>query len=139
MWIWQGVLHELGFRRRSERYWQCERGHGLGATEHLSLFPWSECGPEGGARLIELNTFHVTFVLEGEHLHFYYHEGHDNDWEPGGHTSSREIRRIGHNPRALRRRADAVASALVAALGGEMLPRGFSRRARGRGAGPPGR
>ena len=28
MWLWDGELRRLGFRRKSERYWQCERRFG---------------------------------------------------------------------------------------------------------------
>lgn len=125
MWIWESELRALGFRRRSERYWRCERRFGLPGWGHLSIFPWSEQVLQGdeGLRLVELDTFHVTFVVDGEHVHFYYHERLENDWKPGGHTSGREIRRLGRVPRQLRAEADAVAAALVAALAGVLYPR----------------
>ena len=128
MWICDFVLNELGFRCLAERFWICERGFDCAVHEHLSIYPWSEHTAPGGARLIELDTFHVTITLEAERLHFYYHERSTNVWEPGGHTSSAEIRRIGHNPERLRRRADAIAAALVAALQGALLPRRLRRR-----------
>ena len=74
MWLWDVDLQRLGFRRRSERYWQCERRFGLGAADHLSVFSWSEQaipGRRGPARyLVELTEFHVTLTRGGEHLHF---------------------------------------------------------------------
>jgi hypothetical protein len=127
MWLWASQLHGLGFRRRSERYWRCERHHGLPAGAHLSVFSWGEQALPSAAEtiryLVELTEFHVTFVLRHEHVHFYYHERLENDWEPGGRTSSRELRRLGADVRALRARADAVAVALVAALGGTFRSR----------------
>lgn len=131
MWLWECELWALGFRRKSERYWQCERGHELPAAAHLSLFSWSEqrLPPEAGGSvrwLVELTEFHVTFQIGLEHVHFYYHEQGDNDWQPAGHTSSREIARLGESLHDWRRRADAIAAALAAALGGVLLPRGRS-------------
>jgi len=73
--------------------------------------------------LVELTEFHVTFQLGLEHVHFYYHEQGENAWRPAGHTSSAEIIRLGESPLAWRSRADASAAALVAALGGVLLPR----------------
>jgi hypothetical protein len=70
MWLWESELRALGFRRRAERCWQCERRFGLPAWGHLSLFPWGEQTLPGGRLLIELDTFHVTFAVEGEHVHF---------------------------------------------------------------------
>jgi hypothetical protein len=67
--------------------------------------------------------FHVTFYRGGEHLHFYYHETSDNHWQPAGHTSHNEIRRLGLEVGALRAQADGVAEALVEALGGALLAR----------------
>lgn len=127
MWKWDSELRELGFRRRSERYWQCENRFGLTCDEHLSIFPWSEQNlPGTSVCLVEVDTFHVTFLIGFDHVHFYYHEVLDNDWSPGGHTSSCEIRRLGENPRDLRRRADEIAAQFVEALGGIL----YSRRAR---------
>ena len=48
---------------------------------------------------------------------------HDNEWLPAGHTSRTEIRRLGLDPNVLRAEADAIAEALVAALGGTCQPR----------------
>ncbi len=124
MWIWTEQLRLLGFRRKSERYWQCVNHFELGPSEHLSLFPWSEVHlAETGQTLVELDTFHVTFIHGVDHIHFYYHEQNDNVWEPGGHTSSREIRRHGQCPREMRARADRIAAAFIHALTGSMLPR----------------
>jgi hypothetical protein len=129
MWLWASELHERGFRRRSDRYWRCERGFGLPDGAHVSIFSWSEQtlpgGASGGSRfLVKLTEFHVTFVLQGEHVHFYCHERLENEWEPGGHTSAAQLRRLGLGPAELRAAADEVAMALVAALGGTWRPRG---------------
>ena len=124
MWKHESDMRQLGFRRRGDRYWQCERRHGLGGYDHLSVFSWSEQLLPGGAFLVELTEFHVTFYRGGEHLHFYYHEMHPNEWLPAGHTSLNEIRRLGLDPFELRETADAVALGLVLALGGVLLPRG---------------
>ncbi len=131
MWLWASRLHELGFRRKSERYWRCERRFGLPAGAHLSLFSWGEHSlpsATGAPLLVELAAFHVTFVMGNQHVHFYYHERQNNDWDPGGHTSRAELRRIGADAAALRERADAVAAAVAAALGGSWHPRGARRR-----------
>ena len=127
MWLWDTDLRRLGFRRKSERYWQCERRFGLSATDHVSLFSWSEQvipGQAGAARfLVEMTEFHVTLLRGLENLHFYYHEHHDNEWRPAGHTSRAEIRRLGLDPIVLRAEADSVAEELVRALGGTWRPR----------------
>ena len=123
MWLWDSDLTCLSFRRRGDRYWRCERRHGLAGHDHLSVFSWSEQRLPGGRYLVELTEFHVTFYRGGEHLHFYYHETLDNRWLPAGNTSGNEVRPLGLDPRELRQVADAVAGALVAALGGELLPR----------------
>jgi len=123
MWLWESELRELGFRRRGERYWQCSRRFDLPAEGHLSLFSWSEqtlpAARAGRPRyLVELTEFHVTFLIGHDHFHFYYHERGEHEWVPAGHTSSGEIRRLRHDPRVLRDRADGIASALVTAFGG---------------------
>ena len=66
--------------------------------------------------LAEPSAFHVTFQLGLERVHFYFHEHRDNEWEPGGHTSSKEIRRLGHDLLELRERADEIAAAFIEAL-----------------------
>ena len=38
MWLWHDDLQRLGFRRRSERYWRCDRHYGLGEDAYLSVF-----------------------------------------------------------------------------------------------------
>jgi hypothetical protein len=119
-------MRELGFRRKAEQYWQCERRFGLPENGYLSVFSWSEQAIPGSAGrrfLVELSEFHVTFLLGFEHVHFYYHERSDNDWMPEGHTSRAEIRRLGEDPHAWRERADGVAATLVAALQGVLYPR----------------
>ena len=123
MWLHDVELSSLGFRRKGDRYWQCERRFGLGGWDHLSVFSWGEQRLPAGRFLVELTEFHVTFYRGGEHLHFYYHEQLDDHWQPVGHTSRNEIRRLGLEPDDLRGEADAVALALVEALGGVLLPR----------------
>jgi hypothetical protein len=124
MWKHESEMRQLGFRRSGERCWRCECRHGLGGHDHLSVFPWSELALPAGALLVELTEFHVTFYRGGEHLHFYYHEMLDNEWLPAGYTSPNEIRRLGLDPADLRIAADGIALAVVAALGGVLLPRG---------------
>jgi len=123
MWLWESELRALGFRRRAERYWQCERRFGLPAWGHLSVFPWGEQSLAGGRLLVELDTFHVTFAVGGEHVHFYFHERAGSEWDPGGHTSAAEVLRLGRDVWELRAQADAVAALLVAALSGALHPR----------------
>jgi hypothetical protein len=77
MWLWDLDLHALGFKRKSERYWRCERRH----------------------------------------------ERHNNEWQPLGHTSGRELRRLGRNRARMQREADGVAGLFVGALGGVLLSR----------------
>src|SRR5262245_21291035 len=109
MWLWAIELTELGFRRKSDRYWQCERRFGLPPEAHLSLFSWSEQSLPGDSRsprfLVELTEFHVTFVLRHDRLHFYYHEHLENNWKPGGHTAARHLHRLGVNAGTLRAQA----------------------------------
>jgi hypothetical protein len=123
MWLHDVEITSLGFRRKGDRYWQCERRFGLAGWDHVSVFSWSERRLEGGRFLVELTEFHVTFYRGGEHLHFYYHELLDEQWQAAGHTSRNEIRRLGLEPEELRGAADTVAVALVEALGGVLLPR----------------
>jgi hypothetical protein len=127
VWLWECELCDLGFRRKADRYWQCERRFGMGNGEHLSVYSWSEQrvpADTGVARfLVEVTEFHVTFEVGSDNLHFYYHEYLENEWRPAGHTSAGEIRRLDCDPRALREGADAVAVSLVEALGGVFHPR----------------
>jgi hypothetical protein len=128
MWLWDHDMHRLGFRRKSDRYWWCERRYGLAEGDHVSVFSWSEQAiPTGRSRpprfLVELTEFHVTMPRGGENFHFYYHEHGENEWQPGGHTSAVEIRRVGCDPAELRAGADVIAAEVAAALGGVLLPR----------------
>jgi hypothetical protein len=123
MWLWDCDLQRLGFRRRGDRYWQCERRHGLDEHDHISVFSWSEQRLPDGRFLVELTEFHITFYRGGEQLHYYFHEMHDNQWQPAGYTSHNEIRRLGLEPVALRARADEIAVELIEALGGRVIPR----------------
>jgi hypothetical protein len=129
MWLWDWELHQVGFRCRSEGYWQCEVGHGLPDDCYLSLFVHhsgrARNGRGPGRRPLEVSAFHVTFLLGVDRIHFYYHEVAENAWEPGGHTSSGEILRHGVEPHALRDEADVIAARLVAALGGAWRPRRY--------------
>ena len=123
MWHHEGTMRTLGFRVKSPRYRQCLRRYGLRGDDHLSVYSWSEQKLPDGGRLVELTEFHVTFYRGGEHLHFYYHETHPNHWQPAGHTSANEIRRLGLDVLSLRDEADAVASALIEEMGGLMVAR----------------
>src|SRR5437870_784608 len=98
MWLWECELRQLGFRRRSDGYWRCERRYGLPAEAYLSLFAGGEHDlfPEdvrARRRIVEVSAFHVTILLGVDRIHFYYHEVSETAWEPGGHTSSVEIAR----------------------------------------------
>jgi hypothetical protein len=135
VWLWESELREQGFRRKSERYWQCKRRFGLGPDEYLSLFSLGEQtlpGGRGGSVrfVVELTEFHVTFRVGFEHVHYYYHERQENEWEPGGHTSAAKVRRLGLDSAALRARADAIAAEFIALLGGACRPRHVRRRER---------
>ena len=127
MWIWDFQLQALGFVRKSDRYWRCERRFGLPENAHLSIFSWSEQRTPRNSRrpryLVEVTEFHVTIVLAGEHLHFYYHELDENVWHPGGYTSGREIRRVGGNKTQLRALADAIAAEVVEGWYGTFVTR----------------
>jgi hypothetical protein len=122
MWLWSAELHEWGFKRKSERYWRCERRFGLGDQAHISIFAWSEQTSDGKKR-VEIDAFHITFNLRLEHVHFYYHERDHHEWEPGGHTSCGEIRRLGHDPIELRDQADRIALTLIEVMGGRFHSR----------------
>ncbi len=121
MWLCEAEMHELGLRRRGERFRVCERRHGLTGHDHISVFSWGEERGGGGRMRAELTEFHVTLYRCGEALHFYYHEADHNRWRRGGHTSRLEIARLGLCARALRREAGGVARRFVAALGGEWV------------------
>jgi hypothetical protein len=128
MWLWEGELYRLGFRHRSGHYWQCERGFGLPGHAYLSVFVVGKRGASRRCRkrhrLVEVSAFHVTFQVGVDNLHFYYHERAEGVWEPGGHTSTPEIRRHGCHPSQLREEADAIAARLTAAWQGVLLARG---------------
>ncbi len=128
MWLWESELRELGFKRKSPSYWQCERGFGLQPAAHLSVYSWSEQAVASERKgpllcLVEVSAFHVTFELGLENFHFYYHEILENEWQPAGHTSSGEICRLGCDPVVLRYMADESALALVEALKAVFRPR----------------
>ena len=61
MWLNDAQMSDLGFRRKGERYWRCDRRHGLSEHDHVSVFCWSEQRATDGRRLVELTEFHVTF------------------------------------------------------------------------------
>jgi hypothetical protein len=128
MWLWECELRQLGLRRLSAGYWQCERRYGLRRGAYLSVF--SHAGerqaPAGGAgrERLDICAFHVTFCLGVDRVHFYFHEAADGVWEPGGHTSGPEIRRYRREPAELRAAADGVAAAFLQALGMRLMPRG---------------
>lgn len=124
MWLWKCELHRLGFRERSADYWQCERRFGLPENAYLSVWIHArEREHHLGRELLDVSAFHVTFQLDVDRVHFYFHEVGDHVWEPGGHTSSTEIRRHGVEPSLLRDLADDCAALLVAQWGGELLDR----------------
>ena len=67
MWLWDIELRALGFRRKSERYWQCLRRFELPDAAYLSLFSWSEQFiPAGNGRYLgdcskEIGLFLISF------------------------------------------------------------------------------
>jgi hypothetical protein len=120
-WPWQ--LRQLGMRRLSARYWQCERRYSLPQSAYLSIFG-DHCGvADDRHERVDFAAFHVTFLLGVDRIHFYYHEFDENRWEPGGHTSAAEIRRYSREPTELRAIADRTAGQFAAALGMELMPR----------------
>jgi len=112
MWLWQVEWHVVGFRRQTRRLWLCKRRFGLPPNAHLSAFVDCESTLPHRGTLIGLSTFHVTFEIASDNVHFYYHERLENEWEPGGHTSAGEITHLGADLRELRRIAAAVVEAL---------------------------
>jgi hypothetical protein len=127
MWLWVCELYQLGWRRLSEGYWRCERRYGLPEGAYFSVFSHAEeKRGTGGAALrerLDIAAFHVTFRLGVDRIHFYFHEVAEGVWEPGGHTSSVEIRRYSREPAELRAVADCAASEFLSALGIQLLPR----------------
>jgi hypothetical protein len=128
MWIIDAELQRLGFRRRSRRYWQCERRYGLPDDAYISIYSTGkdthlDRDPMALRSAVDVSAFHVTFLLDVDNVHFYYHEYGDGVWEAGGHTSSAEIARHGVDPVVLRRLADAVAADFVLALDASLLSR----------------
>jgi hypothetical protein len=128
MWLWDLELQRIGIRRKSRRYWQGEGRFGLPAGAYVSMFVTARDNApgrrrRGGSILLEVSAFHVTFLLNADNIHFYYHEVGEGVWAPGGHTSVAEIARHGTDARVLRDIADAVAAEVVAALGGILRKR----------------
>jgi len=123
VWIWDEHLQRLGFRRRSDRYWQCQQRYGLSPIDHMSIFSWSEQRIARSRFHVELTEFHVTLARKGEFLHWYYHEHELNAWQPGGHTSVAELERLGLDVTRLRGEADEIAAEFIAALDGVLLTR----------------
>jgi hypothetical protein len=127
MWLWECELRQLGLRRLSPRYWQCERRYGLPRGAYLSVF--SHAGESQTAagdvqrERLDICAFHVTFCLGVDRVHFYFHEVAEGVWEPGGHTSGTEIRRYRREPAELRAIADRVAGEFLSALGMKLTPR----------------
>jgi hypothetical protein len=72
---------------------------------------------------IDFASFHVTFRVGVDHVHFYYHELDDQTWESGGHTSLLELDRLGLRRDQLREQADQIARELLSSFGVELLPR----------------
>jgi hypothetical protein len=128
MWIIDAELQQLGFRRRSRRYWQCEWRYGLPDNAYISIYAGGKDShldrePRNQPRIVEVSAFHVTFLLDVDNVHFYYHEYGDGVWEAGGHTSGAEIARHDADPLTLRQLADAIAAEFVMALAANLLPR----------------
>jgi len=126
-------LRRLGFRRRSRRYWQCERRYGLPEDAYISIFSTGKDGRLdrvqcADARVLQLDAFHVMFLLDVDNVHFYYHQYADDAWEPGGNTSSAEIARHDVDPIGLREWADAIAAAFVRALDAHLWNRSSGDR-----------
>lgn len=128
MWLWGCELRQLGLRRLSPRYWQCERRYGLPADAYLSVFAHAEerqaRSRSAAPERFDICAFHVTFCLGVDRVHFYFHEVAEGIWEPGGHTSATEIRRYRREPAQLRAVADQVAEAVLSALGLKLMHRG---------------
>jgi hypothetical protein len=128
MWLWDCELRHLGLRRLSPRYWQCERRYGLPIGAYLSAFAHAmeRQTPTGsaGRERFDICAFHVTFCLGIDRVHFYFHEVTEGVWEPGGHTSSVEIRRYRREPSELRAVADRIAAEFLSVLEQKLLPRG---------------
>src|SRR5262245_7271253 len=78
MWLWECELRQLGLRRLSTRYWQCERRYGLPAGVYLSVFPHAEekhtPTRAAASERFDVCAFHVTFCLGVDRVHFYFHE-----------------------------------------------------------------
>jgi hypothetical protein len=128
MWLWECELRQLGFRRRSDGYWRCERRYGLPAEAYLSLFASGEHHltadrARSRRRIVEFSAFHVTMPLVVDRIHFYYHERSETAWEPGGYTSSVEIARHGADPLQLRAEADRIAGRVLERMNRTVLPR----------------
>src|SRR5262249_33430313 len=102
MWLWECELCQLGLRRWSTSYWQCERRYGLPGGAYISVFPHAVARQSAAGKAkrerLDICAFHVTFCLGVDRLHFYYHERAEGIWEPGGHTSAAEIRRYRREP-----------------------------------------
>jgi len=122
--LWTNDLKRLGFRHRTDRYWRCDRGYGLDASTHVSLFLWTTHAQlTARTACYEVAEFHVTFEVPGHNLHFYYHEARASEWVAAGHTSTAEVSRLGFDVTELRRIADAIAQRLVASLEGVLHDR----------------
>lgn len=120
MWLWICELKQLGFKQKSNRYFQCTKGYGLENNGHISMFLWTRNGKGKNATCFEVNEFHITLKGGGHNLHFYYHERSENVWQQGGHTSTNEIELLGFCAEALREQADSIAKEFVAKLNGKM-------------------
>jgi len=128
MWLWTCELKQLGFKRKSDRYFQCARGYGLNEGEfgksefcdgqYISLFLWTQ-NSRANATCFELSEFHITMQLGGHNIHFYFHEKMANVWEHGGHTSSAEIHLLGYDANELCRIATVIATNFIGSLQGE--------------------
>ena len=127
MWLWACELHQLGLRRLSASYWQCERRYGLPDGAYLSKFVHADekqhtAGAAGRERL-DVAAFQVTFCLNVDRVYFHFLEVAEGGWEPGGHTSALEINRYRREPCELCAVTDRVAGAFLSALGMQLLSR----------------
>lgn len=124
MLIWTDDLKRLGFRRKSEHHWRCDRGYGLDSESHISAFLWEVHDQAGeSAECHEFAEFHVTIEVPGHNLHFYCHEVSCNEWAPAGHTSTAELACLGLDVDDLRELSDEISEGLVAVIGGEWCER----------------
>lgn len=94
MWLWSCELRQIGFRRRSRRYWQCERRFGLTGNSYISIFIHT-VHSQNDRECLEISAFHVTFQVGIERVHFYYHEMANTHGSPAGTPRVRSFYDLG--------------------------------------------